>query len=73
MMRKPKKMMGIASRTVKPKLMIDETTLASGGASISEHQYALRKDISELSLKVVRISYPIVKCAPNTKFWRYRV
>jgi hypothetical protein len=36
----PKKTIGIVSLAVKPKDMTEETVLASGGASISEHQYA---------------------------------
>jgi hypothetical protein len=36
----PKKVMGITSLTVKPKLMTLDIVLASGGASMSEHQYA---------------------------------
>lgn len=37
-MKKPKKTRGIVSRAVKPKLMTVLTVLASGGASMSEHQ-----------------------------------
>jgi len=39
-MRKPKKTMGIVSRAVNPILMTDETVEASGGASMSDVQYA---------------------------------
>jgi hypothetical protein len=39
-MQKPKKTMGIVSLAVKPSDMTDDTVLASGGASMSEHQYA---------------------------------
>jgi hypothetical protein len=39
-MKKPKKTIGMVSRAVKPRDMTEETVEASGGASISEHQYA---------------------------------
>ena len=39
-MANPKKTIGIVSLAVKPSAMTDETVLASGGASMSEVQYA---------------------------------
>lgn len=39
-MQKPKKTIGIVSLAVNPSDMTDETVLANGGASMSEHQYA---------------------------------
>jgi hypothetical protein len=37
---KPKNTIGIVCLAVKPSDMTDETVLANGGASMSEHQYA---------------------------------
>jgi hypothetical protein len=39
-MQNPKKTIGIVCLAVKPSDITEETVLASGGASISEHQYA---------------------------------
>jgi hypothetical protein len=39
-MQNPKKTIGIVSLAVKPSDMTEETVLANGGASMSEHQYA---------------------------------
>jgi hypothetical protein len=39
-MRNPKKTIGMVSRAVKPNEMTLETTLASGGANMSDVQYA---------------------------------
>lgn len=39
-MRKPKKTMGIVSRAVNPRDITEDTVDASGGASISDVQYA---------------------------------